>query len=528
MRNRESGVRRRQEGFSIMEVAIALAISSMAVAAGLYPIKRAMYSNMLTAQGQQMTTINNAVQTYSVKNYKAIVTSSGVAGFANPMQPTIAELKAAKFLSAGFSANGVLGGAYNIRLSCVPTPCVATSDIATVIYMSTPIYRQGTTKPDESAAVEVVLQIGADGALSKAAAPDHFYGPGGVDWGAGANPVNKAAVVAVRGGYGSSVWGQFLRLDGSTPMTGALNMNGNNVTAAATVNATKVVTATGNGVQIGSSNFYGDIANSAIRQNGTLYIQNQAGTAPAALNTGNTAVQGQIDATGSINSNGGSVYAAGEVTAGNWLRTNGDTGWYSNKWGGGWYMSDGTWIRAYNNKSVYTPGAMQADASLTSGYVHSTGDVRADGIAYANYLWPQARPAAGSSCVYGAALNGLISADASGNIMSCVNGVWTTPGGGITSTVNWGQFTGSFYGSNNTGKAMWVSAFGGMASGGSVTSCQLLGSVNGAMVMQSADNAQTYARSCAIGFWVPANYSYAITSAPYNAAAGTFNLVTSQ
>jgi hypothetical protein len=43
-----------------------------------------------------------------------------------------------------------------------------------------------------------------------------------------------------------------------------------------------------------------------------------------------------------------------------WLRTTGNTGWYSDTWGGGWFMQDGTWIRAYNSKSVYTPGEMQA------------------------------------------------------------------------------------------------------------------------------------------------------------------------
>ena len=161
------------------------------------------------------------------------------------MQPTIAELQTAKYLGAGYTANGILGGAYTIKLSCVPGPCSPTSDIATVIYMANPIYKQGTNTPDEGAAAEIVQQIGADGGVSRSSATDHFYGPGGVDWGAGVNPVNKAAVVAIRGGYGSSGWGQFLRLDGSTPMTGALDMGTNNIGNAGTVNATKVVTATG-------------------------------------------------------------------------------------------------------------------------------------------------------------------------------------------------------------------------------------------------------------------------------------------
>jgi hypothetical protein len=35
-----------------------------------------------------------------------------------------------------------------------------------------------------------------------------------------------------------------------------------------------------------------------------------------------------------------------------WIRTVGSTGWYNETHGGGWYMTDGTYLRAYNNKAV--------------------------------------------------------------------------------------------------------------------------------------------------------------------------------
>ena len=37
-----------------------------------------------------------------------------------------------------------------------------------------------------------------------------------------------------------------------------------------------------------------------------------------------------------------------------WLRTEGDTGWYNESYGGGWYMSDTSWVRTYNSKGIYT------------------------------------------------------------------------------------------------------------------------------------------------------------------------------
>ena len=43
-----------------------------------------------------------------------------------------------------------------------------------------------------------------------------------------------------------------------------------------------------------------------------------------------------------------------------WLRTWGNNGWYNESYGGGWYMTDSTWIRAYNSKNVFTPSGMKA------------------------------------------------------------------------------------------------------------------------------------------------------------------------
>jgi len=49
-----------------------------------------------------------------------------------------------------------------------------------------------------------------------------------------------------------------------------------------------------------------------------------------------------------------------DVYVNNWFRVNGGGGIYWQAYGGGWYMSDSSWIRAYNSKNVYTPGEMRA------------------------------------------------------------------------------------------------------------------------------------------------------------------------
>ncbi len=45
---------------------------------------------------------------------------------------------------------------------------------------------------------------------------------------------------------------------------------------------------------------------------------------------------------------------------GGWIRTYGSTGWYSQTFGGGWYMIDTTWIRSYGGKDIYIGAAIFA------------------------------------------------------------------------------------------------------------------------------------------------------------------------
>ena len=58
-----------------------------------------------------------------------------------------------------------------------------------------------------------------------------------------------------------------------------------------------------------------------------------------------------------------------------WVRTKGSTGWYSEDHGGGWYMSDNTWLRSYNNKGVYTAsGIIRSDGAVWGNKVVINGD----------------------------------------------------------------------------------------------------------------------------------------------------------
>jgi hypothetical protein len=72
--------------------------------------------------------------------------------------------------------------------------------------------------------------------------------------------------------------------------------------------------------------------------------------------------------TGITRSDGGMQVDGNTVIDNNagWHRSYGNTGWYNGTYGGGLYMIDTTWLRAYNNKSFYTAGTMRADSDVRS------------------------------------------------------------------------------------------------------------------------------------------------------------------
>lgn len=76
---------------------------------------------------------------------------------------------------------------------------------------------------------------------------------------------------------------------------------GGNVVANGSVTAGRVVVPSGNNLQVGSSYYYGDAANSAVRQNGGFFVQHPDGSSADISQVGN------INSSGNVTSNGSTV-----------------------------------------------------------------------------------------------------------------------------------------------------------------------------------------------------------------------------
>lgn len=67
----------------------------------------------------------------------------------------------------------------------------------------------------------------------------------------------------------------------------------------------------------------------------------------------------------------------GNVIASSWLRTRGNSGWYSESYGGGIYMTDTSWIRTYGGKPFYCDNQIYSSDSIrmNSIYLHHYNEI---------------------------------------------------------------------------------------------------------------------------------------------------------
>ncbi|EFP6579684.1 shufflon system plasmid conjugative transfer pilus tip adhesin PilV [Salmonella enterica] len=351
----------------------ALAISGLAILmipAIFYFANDQSYSNA----AQHAKRVSDAAEKYISDN------SAVVASGATPTVPYVFDAQTLinnGYLPPGFSVKNTFSQDYQIRV-LEPTANKFQTLVVTI---------NGQTISD-SAARKIATRIGADGG----------YVDNGVAKGALGSWNQNLSSFAVSPGNGHIAIAQFYKNSVSSndylyrksvpghpelnTMSTTLNMGSNDITSAKAVGASTVST-TG-AIQAGGN----------ITSNGTIQ--------GAAVNS-----TGNMTATGTVTAQ--TTNTAGETYTGGWFRTRGDTGWYSEKWAGGFYMSDSSWVRSYNNKGIYTGGQVQAGTVQSNGRMTANEFLQINGVATAGWGCPS---------------NGLIGRDASGGILSCQSGVW--------------------------------------------------------------------------------------------------------
>lgn len=222
---------KRQLGFTLAELVAVTAIAGMTAVSLGWIAQRARAEQTSTGAAMHMKAVGIAVDNFTAKYAYELRLGSAVAGVANPYAPTIQELGNLGMLPVGFTATRLPGGNMTTLIERVPAGCSGeTCDLTWTTYPVQP-FLQVNGQPDEATAGAVVRAIGTFAGYSPVSNPAVFRGYND-SWNPGVgvpNPTGQAAVVAMKGGYGSSVMAKFLRIDGGNQMTGNLRVGGHDI-----------------------------------------------------------------------------------------------------------------------------------------------------------------------------------------------------------------------------------------------------------------------------------------------------------
>lgn len=380
--------RTRQAGYTLHGVLLAMIISAAAFSAAAPRLRYWMATPSITQAAEQADRFREAVDKYVRDNYAALAASAPVNGAS--IGVSVQQLRDAGYLAPAIGNTNAYGQTYVVRIRHVVQGTGANQRQV----LEPMIFTTGGQAIPEPELRRVASLVRSGGFVSEAA-PTVAKGVQG-GWGGvavssfGVNPGAGHLAVA-------------LFYDQAGTMTEYLYRNA--VTGRPEVNR----------------------MNTAIDMNAQNLANAGTVTAQQATVSGNATVQGALV----LSAADGSRY-------------------------GGWTMTDNTWVRSLGDKNVYTGGAMQAGSvygnqvsgqtisgtTVSGGTVTGTtvsgttvtgttvagSNVTAYGRLYANeYMQVAGIATAGAGC----GPNGLVGRSAEGGILSCENGVWRAPGGGL-------------------------------------------------------------------------------------------------
>ena len=379
---------RHQRGFGFLEVLISMTIASIFAAGTVGLYMRYLDRQMNQSASEQMAIVSDAASQYIKDNYQAV---SGQASGSAPAVITIAMLRNTGYLPAGFSDLNSYGQDYQILARKT-----AANQLQTLV-----VTRNGDAIK-EIDAIDIAKRVGAKGGYISKQNPSVATGSFG-GWSTSMAPFNGttgaghlATALFFQDGaivndylYRNAIPGQ----PNLNRMNTNLDMGNNSITNAASVYANGNVEAAGKvnagqDVNAGGTVTGGTVTSKGDIQGNRLFINDYAGV-------------------------GGNLDVAGAAFAGDWFRAKGEGGLYFQKYGGGWYMTDPTWLRSYNNRNVYTAGEMRGGTLTSEGRTVVGEYLQLNGTANENW---------------GCSPDGLVSRNPDG-ILLCKGGRWTKQSG---------------------------------------------------------------------------------------------------
>lgn len=497
-----------QRGFTLLEVLLAIGVSLSIGAVALTELRRDNESKQAKAVGQQSAMVGRALNTYLALQYTHIVNLDNSPGVGSADDPgprfctanvttvngnpasictiTTDTLVRSGLLPTSFSGRNAYGAEYDIYIRIVGTS--PNWIVEGLVVTDQPYTTGGGNRYDLLG--QAMQEAGADAGMTRTLA-NTMEGLNGT-WRDNTWPsvthdgvtypgVNQLGLLGYRAGYGSSGYAAYLRLDGTTPMTGFLNMSNNDIRNVKDLDADRIrVRGAGASFDLnsdagsGATRLVTGAGSLAIRATNGVSFESYDGSSGSNVSMGSLVVDDNITANGDIGANGnlgaiGDLTVGGNATVGGYLRATGQiqggsisTTGNGNIVAGGTGTVQGNTVRAVNTLQAGNYTLTNAGLSLSSGPawfydstvtawratgagVLSNGQIRGNtlvsdtNITAAGYL-DLTGGVAGSLVTEGAActaygqMRRTNTTDAP--VVTCMNGAWRRVGTGNTVTAN--------------------------------------------------------------------------------------------
>jgi prepilin-type N-terminal cleavage/methylation domain-containing protein len=433
---RTSGLsaRRRSRGFTLIELTVALAISTiLAVVYESWKSVETAETAATQTTAQYLLTVRGALAQYQQDYFTNLSNGTAITGYANSLAPTIAELKADSLrLPSGLPSKTPGGQSALIQITRTGTCPGTTCQINGLVYLNGAftIPRTGTTTRMDLAIQTLEAMNGAGGVSTLST-------PGTISGGAGSatNPVGSVAGVVGAFTYlDNAFWQQFVRINDTRDpnLQGNLTVAGNE-----TFGGTLAVT--------GATTLSSTVAVSGAATLGnTLAVTGATTLSNGVTVTGDSDVTGRVVTKASgcervvMDPSGGSVQASNTSCVKQVVMDASSGTIYANNTSGTTVVKmDGGAGRVTSQMGLFTATAT-ANASCGTGY--SAGDMVRDADTTGTILVCQSgvwkRPGLasgteGSTC----SVDGSLGQDSTGAALICRSGAWSNLSNRVTKSV---------------------------------------------------------------------------------------------
>ena len=478
-------------GFSLIELILVLGVGFIASFIKFQDMRNEQNLIKASAAGEQIQRVGFAVNNYISLRYDKLstLTSSNSQSSdpgprtcsGNACKITIQTLKNEGILPNSYADNNIFNSPYSIIIKRTGS---SPNYILDALITTSAAWIESGNNPRYDLLGFAMQKAGVDSGMTKSNTKADGYNGNWSELSSSFSNITKPGQLVFRAGYNASLYSAFLRRDGTLPMTGNLNMGGQNIDNAKNITASGTGSFAGNitsggtitaAKEVIAHNGYGDVirfgGDAAANDYEITMVQDKPLSIHMASNrsditalkvtgglatTGNGSFTGELGAGGNITSGkqfighngGGDTFYIGGGDANDYEFRLGSikplTLWRSGGVSNEQRLQ--VWGRQDNTGDLFVKGdgnsrgSITASGNIVGGYIKSNGNIdAANRINVGEFINLQKSATVGASC----SPNGLLGRQSNGAALSCVNGVWQSAGTPKVSFYNGGEHSGS-------------------------------------------------------------------------------------